>query len=308
MYYDLITLLGPTASGKTALAVRLAQHLNAEILSADSRQVYRGMDIGTGKDLTDYKINGNTVPYHLIDIVNAGTRYDVYQYQRDFLRAYQDIKVRGKNALLCGGSGMYIEAVTKGYALPNVPPDEALRASLDNKSMEELTAYLQSLKKTHNKTDMDTRKRVIRAIEIELFFQKHPRETFEYPVIKNSYIGLNLPREMRRERITARLHQRLKEGMVEEAEQLLQQGVSIDDMLFYGLEYKYLALFLTGSLSYDEMVRQLNTAIHQFAKRQMTWFRGMERRGNTIHWIDATLSITEQVAQAVEIISEKNQV
>lgn len=300
--YDLVTILGPTASGKTNLAVRLALQLDAEIISADSRQVYRGMDIGTGKDLADYVVDGKKVPYHLIDILNAGERYNVYQYQRDFLRVYQDIKERGKKRVLCGGSGMYIEAVTKGYALPEVPADYDLRASLEGKNKEELAAYLQSLKKLHNTTDIDTKKRVIRAIEIELYFQQHPREAFEYPDIKNIYIGLDLPRHVRRERITARLHQRLKDGLVEEAERLLRQGVSVDDMLFYGLEYKFLALYLTGKLSYDEMLMQLNTAIHQFAKRQVTWFRGMERRGVVIHWIDACQPLSGQIERVLQII------
>ena len=281
MEYDLICVLGPTASGKTRYAVALAKETGAEILSADSRQVYRGMDIGTGKDLADY----DGVPYHLIDIVPAGEKYDIFRYQRDFHAAYQDIISRGKPAILCGGSGLYIEAATRGYRLPEVPQNPELRASLEKESDEALIARLASLKTLHNSTDYDTRKRLIRALEIAIYEQEHPVDRSAYPPLKTRYIGLDVSREERNARIDARLDARLAAGMVDEVRGLLDSGISAEDLIYYGLEYKFITLYLTGELSYDEMHDRLATAIHQFAKRQMTWFRGMERRGIVIEWV-----------------------
>ncbi len=293
----LITILGPTASGKTPLAAALAQSFpkvegecGAEILSADSRQVYRRMDIGTGKDLADY----GEVPYHLIDICEPGTKYNLFQYQQDFYDAYEDIRKRGKQPILCGGTGLYIEAVLKGYHLSPVPQNQELRDSLEGKSLEELTSLLTTLKAQsgsamHNTTDVDSCQRAIRAIEIETYNLEHPMPLRELPAIDSFIIGVNIDRELRREKITRRLKARLDEGMIDEIRSLLDSGIPAENLIYYGLEYKYLTEYVIGRLSYDEMFRQLEIAIHQFAKRQMTWFRGMERQGFTIHWIDATL-------------------
>lgn len=291
----MITILGATASGKTSVAAHLACRVNGEIISADSRQVYRGMDIGTGKDIDDYVVNGKAIPYHLIDIVDAGYKYNVFEFQRDFLKSYQAIKGRGNTPILCGGTGLYIEAVVKGYNLLPVPPNDALRSDLEGKTDGELIDLLSSLKTLHNKTDLDTRKRIIRAIEIELYLKEHALSAEAYPCIQNTYFGIEYDRETRRKRITQRLYSRLNNGMVEEVEGLLKSGISADDLIFYGLEYKYLTLYVIGQLKYDEMVEQLNVAIHQFAKRQMTWFRGMERKGTVIHWIDGNLPIEEKI-------------
>ena len=280
---ELTCVLGPTASGKTRYAVALAKETGAEILSADSRQVYRGMDIGTGKDLDEY----DGVPYHLIDIVPAGTKYDIFQYQRDFHKAYDDIISRGKPAILCGGSGLYIEAATRGYRLPEVPQNPELRAELEKESDEALIARLASLKSLHNSTDYDTRKRLIRALEIAIYEQEHPVDRTAFPPLKTRYIGLDVSREERNARIDARLDARLAAGMVDEVRGLLESGIAPEDLIYYGLEYKFVTLYLTGQLSYDEMRDRLATAIHQFAKRQMTWFRGMERRGIEIEWVKA---------------------
>ncbi|MBQ7221887.1 MAG: tRNA (adenosine(37)-N6)-dimethylallyltransferase MiaA [Bacteroidales bacterium] len=277
----MICILGPTASGKTRYAVQLAGELDAEILSADSRQVYRGMDIGTGKDLGEY----GRIPYHLIDIVDAGTKYNIFEYQRDFEKAYKSIIERGKRAILCGGSGLYIEAATCGYSLPEVPPDPALREELEKQSDEELIARLASLKSLHNSTDYDTRKRLIRALEIAIYESEHPVSRSAFLPKKTKYIGISVDRDERNARIDARLDARLKEGMVEEVQRLLDSGVPAVDLIYYGLEYKFVTLYLTGVLSYDQMRGNLQTAIHQFAKRQMTWFRGMERKGIEIEWI-----------------------
>ncbi|MCR5710315.1 MAG: tRNA (adenosine(37)-N6)-dimethylallyltransferase MiaA [Bacteroidales bacterium] len=279
--YDLICVLGPTASGKTRYAVQLARELGGEILSGDSRQVYRGMDIGTGKDLDEY----GEIPYHLIDIADAGTRYNIYQYQHDFERAYTDIVSRGRTPILCGGSGLYIEAATCGYWLPDVPPDPELRASLEKESTEALVARYESLRKPHNTTDYDTRQRLIRALEIAIYEETHPVTHTSFLPKKTRYIGLSVSREERNRRIDRRLEERLAQGMVEEVRGLLNGGLQPEDLLYYGLEYKYITLYLTGALSYGEMVDRLRTAIHQFAKRQMTWFRGMERKGIEIEWI-----------------------
>ncbi len=296
-YLPMLTILGPTACGKTSLAVALAERIDAEIISADSRQVYRGMDIGTGKDLQDYR----NIPYHLIDIVEAGTRYNLYQYQQDFLKAYNNIIGRGKQVILCGGSGLYLESVLRSYRLFDVPANQPLRDSLEGKSLEKLTAILSSFKTLHNTTDVDTPQRAIRAIEIETFYQTIPAEQRSFPTLPNMTFGISIPRELRRRRITERLHKRLQQGMLDEVQRLLDSGISPDDLIYYGLEYKFLTLHLIGSLSYDQMVHDLEIAIHQFAKRQMTWFRGMERRGITIHWIDGTLSQEDIVRQILDI-------
>ena len=301
---DLITILGPTASGKTPLAAALAQRIGGEILSADSRQVYRRMDIGTGKDLSDY---GN-VPYHLIDICEPGTKYNLFQYQQDFFDAYQDIRSRGVQPILCGGPGLYIEAVLKGYHLSPVPQNQPLRDSLEGRSLEELTEMLKALKAKsgsvmHNTTDVDSCQRAIRAIEIETYNLEHPMPLRELPPIPSTIIGVNIDRELRREKITRRLKARLDEGMVDEVRGLLDSGIPAEDLIYYGLEYKFLTEYVIGQLSYDEMFRQLEIAIHQFAKRQMTWFRGMERRGFTIHWIDATLPTEKKVEQILDLVN-----
>lgn len=293
--YDLITILGPTASGKTPLAAALAVRLQGEIISADSRQIYRGMDLGTGKDLVDYNVQGVNVPYHLIDIVNPGYRYNVFEYQRDFLQAYEGICERRHWPILCGGTGMYIESVLKGYRLLPVPENPELRQRLEGKSLEELTALLKSYKTLHNTTDVDTAKRAIRAIEIEEYYLHAEVDERPFPQLKSLIIGVDVDRELRREKITRRLKQRLDEGMVDEVRRLLEQGIAPDDLIYYGLEYKYLTLHVIGKLSYDEMFCQLETAIHQFAKRQMTWFRGMERRGFTIHWVDSRSIMEEKI-------------
>ena len=303
MKYDLITILGPTASGKTPLATVLADKLGTEIISGDSRQVYRRMDLGTGKDLADYKVEGRSVPYHLIDIVEPGYKYNVFEYQRDFLRAYESIVAKGKLPILCGGTGMYIESVLKGYRLLPVPENPQLRASLEGKSLEELTRILESYKKLHNSTDVDTVKRAIRAIEIEEYYRQQPLEYREFPSLKSLIVGVDIDRELRREKITRRLKQRLDEGMVEEVKGLLAEGIHPDNLIYYGLEYKFLTQYVIGELTYEEMFRQLETAIHQFAKRQMTWFRGMERRGFTIHWLDATLPTEEKVERIINLIN-----
>ena len=301
--YDLITILGPTASGKTPLAVALAYKLDTEIISGDSRQIYRRMDLGTGKDLADYVVNDHQVPYHLIDIVDPGYKYNVFEYQRDFLAAYNKVKQKGKLPVLCGGTGMYLESVLKGYRLLPVPENPQLRTSLADKSLEELTQMLSTYKKLHNSTDVDTVKRAIRAIEIEEYYKQQPPEYREFPVLNSLIIGVDIDRELRRQKITRRLKQRLDEGMVDEVKALLEGGIASEDLIYYGLEYKYLTLYITGQLTYDEMVSQLEIAIHQFAKRQMTWFRGMERRGFTIHWLDATLPTEEKVKQTIQLLT-----
>lgn len=296
-HYDLITILGPTASGKTPFAAALAAQLGSEIISADSRQVYRGMDLGTGKDLADYNVNGYHVPYHLIDIVEPGYKYNVFEYQRDFLNAYKNIVGRKIDLpILCGGTGLYIEAVLKGYRLIPVPENPELRARLAHKPIEELTEILSRYKTLHNTTDVDTAKRAIRAIEIEEYYLHTPVSEREFPQLKSLIIGVDIDRETRREKITRRLKQRLDEGMVDEVRALIQKGINPEELIYYGLEYKYLTLYVTGELTYDEMYSRLEIAIHQFAKRQMTWFRGMERRGFTIHWMDARLPMKEKIA------------
>lgn len=298
----MITILGPTASGKTTLAAHLAARIGGEIISADSRQVYRRMDIGTGKDLDDYVVDGKQIPYHLIDIAEPGTKYNLFQYQQDFHDAYNDIKSRGATPILCGGTGLYIEAALKGYALSPVPQNPELRARLEGKSLEELTGMLVALKQKngsvmHNTTDVDTAQRAIRAIEIETYNAEHPTEERQMPKIDSLVIGVNIDRESRREKITKRLHQRLDNGMVEEIRSIIDSGVAPEDLIYYGLEYKYVTEYVIGKTTYDEMFRSLEIAIHQFAKRQMTWFRGMERRGTVIHWIDASLPMEDKIEQ-----------
>ena len=300
--YNLITILGATATGKTTVAAHLAKRLNGEIISADSRQVYRGMSIGTGKDLADYTINGTTIPYHLIDIVDAGYQYNVFEYQKDFIKVFEDISHRGKMPVICGGSGMYIEAVLKGYRLINVPNNIELRTTLEGKELPELTEILKTYKKLHNDTDVDTRKRAIRAIEIEEYYSRNPEIDTHYPTINSLIIGIDVNREERRNRITERLKIRLKEGMITEVETLLNSGIEPDALIYYGLEYKYLTQYVLGQLSYDEMFSQLETAIHQFSKRQMTWYRRMEKQGFKINWIDGELPIEQKLNTIIEMI------
>lgn len=316
----MITILGPTASGKTSLAAALAAQIDtldasiwggstkgAEIISADSRQVYRGMDIGTGKDLEDYTVGGKLIPYHLIDICDAGTKYNLFQYQQDFYDAYQDITHRGVLPILCGGTGLYIESVLKGYHLSPVPQNPALRNSLEGKTLEELTDMLVDLKakngsNMHNRTDVDTAQRAIRAIEIETYNLEHPMPERELPAVDSLVIGVSIDRDARRDKITRRLKQRLENGMVEEIKGLLDRGIPAENLLYYGLEYKFITEYVIGKTSYEEMLRGLEIAIHQFAKRQMTWFRGMERRGFTIHWIDALQPMEQKVEQVLKLM------
>ena len=306
----MITILGPTASGKTPVAARLAAEIGGEIISADSRQVYRRMDIGTGKDLEDYTVDGRQIPYHLIDIREPGTKYNLFEYQQDFFDAYNNIIGKGAVPILCGGTGLYIEAVLKGYKLSPVPQNQALRDSLEGKSLAELTEMLTELKakngsNMHNTTDVDSCQRAIRAIEIETYNLEHPMPKRELPPVESVIIGIDIDRELRREKITRRLKTRLENGMVEEVRALLDEGIPADALIYYGLEYKFVTEYLTGSLSYEEMFQRLEIAIHQFAKRQMTWFRGMERRGFKIHWINATLPMDEKIRLIKEIYKNK---
>lgn len=299
----LIVITGPTASGKTAKAVALAKAIDAEIISADSRQLYRGMDLGTGKDLEEY----DGVRYHLIDICEAGYKYNLFEYLRDYRAACDDIRSRGKSVILCGGTGLYVESVLKGIELPPVPEDASLRESLEGKTLEELTEILSSYKTLHNTTDVDSCKRAIRAIEIQKYYHEHPDlevRTTPHPVENALVIGVAIDRESRRQRITARLKARLEAGMVDEVRRLIAGGVEPEDLMYYGLEYKYLTKYVTGELSYEEMTKQLEIAIHQFAKRQMTWFRGMERRGYPLHWIDWRLSAEQFVAEVLELLRQ----
>ena len=303
--YELITILGPTASGKTVLAAALAAQLHTEIISADSRQIYRGMDIGTGKDLADYIVNGQSIPYHLIDICEPGYKYNVFQYQHDFFRVFRDIESRGKLPILCGGTGMYIEAVLKGYKLLDVPQNPTLRQSLQGKSLAELEQILASYKVLHNKTDVDSAQRAIRAIEIEEYYRTEAPGRNEYEPINSLIIGVDIDRDTRRAKISQRLRARLAEGMVDEVRQLIDQGVKPDDLIYYGLEYKFVTQYVIGQLSYEEMVTQLEIAIHQFAKRQMTWFRGMERKGSTIHWVNAAWETARKIDTILELLTKE---
>ena len=306
----MITILGPTASGKTPVAARLAGEIGGEVISADSRQVYRRMDIGTGKDLGDYRLNIKhetlNIRYHLIDIREPGTKYNLFEYQQDFFDAYEDIRSRGAVPILCGGTGLYIEAVLKGYKLSPVPQNQQLRDSLEGKSLVELTQLLTELKarngsNMHNTTDVDSCQRAIRAIEIETYNLEHPTPRRELPAVDSIIIGIDIDRELRREKISSRLKKRLEEGMVDEVRGLLAEGIPPEDLIYYGLEYKFITEYLTDQISYDEMFKRLEIAIHQFAKRQMTWFRGMERRGFVIHWIDASLPMEEKIERIKEL-------
>lgn len=304
MKYNLVTILGPTATGKTQLATALAARIDGEIISADSRQIYRGMDIGTGKDLGEYVVDGKPIPYHLIDIVDAGYKYNVFEYQRDFLKAFESVNQRGHLPILCGGTGLYVEAVLNGYKLLAVPDNQLLREHLANKTLDELTSILSGYKTLHNQTDVDTVKRAIRAIEIEAYYQTHEEETVEYPELKSLIIGVGIDREVRREKITKRLKARLNEGMIDEVKMLLDSGIQPDDLIYYGLEYKFVTNYLLGKLTFDELFTQLEIAIHQFAKRQMTWFRGMERRGFTIYWLDALKSMDEKLDEIESLLKQ----
>ena len=300
--YDLLVVTGPTASGKTSLAVNVAGRVSGEIISADSRQVYKGMNIGTGKDYNDYLIDNKNIPCHLIDIIDPGYKYNVFEYQRDFIKVYSDLKARKVFPVVCGGSGMYADSIITGYKMSEVPPDSGLRAELEKKSMVELKDILSTYKDLHNTTDIDTKKRVIRAIEIEHFKRNRSTPSSEFPKVKSLIVGVIFDRESRRHRISARLKKRLNEGMIDEVKQLMAQGVRADVLIYYGLEYKYITLYLTGKINLKEMVRDLEIAIHQFAKRQMTWFRGMEKRGIKINWIEGSLLMEEKVEKVLELL------
>lgn len=300
--YDILVITGPTASGKTSLAVAVAEASGGEIISADSRQVYRGMDLGTGKDYSDYLINGKKITCHLIDIADPGYKYNVFEYQRDFINVYNDLRDRKIFPVVCGGSGMYIDSIVKGYKMLEVAPDSGLRKRLETKSMKELTEILGTYKRLHNVTDIDTKKRVIRAIEIEHYNKSRKQKKSIFPELKSCIIGVMIDREERRKRISGRLKQRLEDGMVDEVKKLLDEGISKEVLIYYGLEYKYITLYLSGEMSYNDMVSDLEIAIHQFAKRQMTWFRGMERKGTKIHWIDSELPIQEKVSKVMELL------
>ena len=302
--YDLITILGSTATGKTAFAVHLAKRLNAEILSADSRQIYRKMDIGTGKDLSEYVIDGELIPYHLIDIKDTGYEYNVFEYQDDFLEVYNLLHQNNKIPLLCGGSGMYIEAVLRGYELVRVPVNQKLRDELVEKDLDELIKILTKYKKIHNNSNIENHKRVIRAIEIEEYYSRNPKISYDFPKINSLIIGVNFDRNTVRKRITQRLHQRINEGMIDEVQHILDSGVDAEKLIYYGLEYKYITMYLIGKLKYDDMVSKLNIAIHQFSKRQMTWFRRMEKRGFEINWIDGNISLNDKVDAALALIKK----
>ncbi len=301
---SLITVLGPTATGKTFFATNLASRIDGEIISADSRQVYKNMDIGTGKDISDYVVNGSKIPYHLIDIVDAGYSYNVFEYQKDFLTAYNDINNRNKFPILCGGTGMYIEAVLKGYKLIKVPVNKNLRQELELKTKDELIITFKKFKTPHNVSDLNSKKRLIRAIEIEDYHTKNPEIDTSYPDINSLIFGIKYEREIIKKRITHRLKTRLEHGMIDEVKNLLNKGISADHLIYYGLEYKFVTNYLLGNLSYNEMFNKLNIAIHQFSKRQMTWFRRMERNGFKINWIDGNIPINEKIDAALKIINE----
>ena len=304
--YDLLVVTGPTASGKTALAAAVAHRIGGEIISADSRQVYRDMNLGTGKDYHDYNVNGVQIPFHLIDIVEPGYKYNVFEYQRDFNKVYSDLKKREIFPVVCGGSGMYADSIISGYKMFEVPPDSGLRVELEKKSLEELKEILSTYKSQHNTTDIDTKKRVIRAIEIEHSSRNKAKKEIGFPKVKALLTGIIFERDKRRKMISERLIHRLNSGMVDEVKNLIDRGIKTDTLIYYGLEYKFITLFLTGKISYNDMVRDLEIAIHQFAKRQMTWFRGMERRGIKIHWIDGMLPMEEKVSMVIELLAVKS--
>lgn len=301
--HDIVVITGPTATGKTRLAALVADRLGGEVISADSRQVYRGMDIGTGKDFADYAVDGRRVPVHMVDIVDAGYRYNVYEYQRDFLKVFEELELRGAFPVVCGGSGMYVDSIVSGYRLIQVPVNGQLRALLAGRTLEELTEILSRYKSLHNKTDVDTVKRAVRAIEIADYYTRHPRDETPFPVRNPLVTAVFFDRDTRRQRISSRLQSRLRGGMIEEVQRLLAAGVHPDDLIYYGLEYKYVTLYLMDQMSYEEMTRRLEVEIHRFAKRQMTWFRGMERRGIAIHWIDGSMSDEEKTDYIISKIS-----
>jgi len=301
--FDILVVTGPTASGKTALAAAIANRVGGEIISADSRQVYRGMNLGTGKDYDDYHVNGKDIPCHLIDIADPGYKYSVFEYQRDFKKVYSDLKKRKIFPVVCGGSGMYADSIITGYKMFEVPPDSGLRIELEKKSMEELREILATFKSLHNTTDIDTKKRVIRAIEIEHSSRNLGSHYSEFPKIKSLLTGILFDRDTRRKRISERLKQRFDSGMIDEVKNLIDRGINIDTLIYYGLEYKFITLYLTGKISYQEMIRDLEIAIHQFAKRQMTWFRGMEKKGIKINWIDGKIPLEEKVEKVMELLS-----
>ena len=298
--YNMIIVTGPTASGKTGFAAKLAHVTGGEIISADSRQVYRGMDIGTGKDYDDYRVGDTTIPVHLIDIADAGYKYNVYEYQRDFVEVYKKLRAENCLPIVCGGSGMYIDSIVRGYRLINVPVDESLREELENYDTTQLENRLKSYRNLHNRSDSDTKKRAIRAIEIEEYYLQNSELAGDFPSIVPLVTAIRYDRESRRRRISERLKQRLKSGMVDEVQRLLDSGVGSTDLIYYGLEYRYITLYLTGELSYDDMFTSLETEIHRFAKRQMTWFRGMERRGTKIHWLDGYLPDDEKIQRVLD--------
>jgi len=300
--YNLITILGPTAGGKTSVATNLAHHLNGEIISGDSRQIYKGMDIGTGKDLKDYIVNGEHIKYHLIDIVEAGYKYNLFEFQKDFFAAFADISERKKNPIFCGGTGLYLESIVDNYNILAVPENKELRNELNEKSNEELETLLKSLKAVHNVTEFDTKKRTIRAIEIELFYKQNPVKKTEYPKINSLNIGIKFEREIQRKRITERLKQRLDEGMIDEVKLLIKKGVPVETLIYYGLEYKFITEYILNRISYEYMFEHLNIAIHQFQKRQMTWFRKMEKDGIIINWLDGNLDLQQKIDKIMELI------
>jgi tRNA dimethylallyltransferase len=302
--YDLLIVTGPTASGKTSLAVAIAKKLGGEIISADSRQVYRGMNIGTGKDYNDYFIEGQQIPCHLIDIADPGYKYNVFEYQRDFIKVYKNLRDQNIFPVVCGGSGMYADSIISGYKMVEVAPDSGLRSNLEKKSMEELIEILSTYKKLHNITDIDTKKRVIRAIEIEHFNQNKTKPVSKFPKIRSLVVGILPDRETRRTNISNRLKQRLGAGMVDEVKLLMEQGLTADILIYYGLEYKFITLYLTGKMQYDDMVKNLEIAIHQFAKRQMTWFRSMEKRGVKINWLDGKLALEEKISRIMILLND----
>lgn len=298
--YDMIAVIGPTASGKTTFAAHLAKRLNGEIISADSRQIYRRMNLGTGKDYESYVVDGFTVPVHMVDIADPGYKYSIYEYRRDFFDAYDDIRSRGKLPVLCGGSGMYIDAVTRNYRLEEVPVNDRLRREMSGKSLGELHDILRQLKSLHNTTDVDTVEHALRALEIEYHYRQNPvKET--WPVPSTLFLGVMYEREAERERITQRLKERLQQGMIEEVRQLLESGLSAESLVYYGLEYRFITQHLQGEMDYHTMFTRLNTAIHQFSKRQRTWFRKMEKGGTVIHWINGELPLNEKVEIAVAL-------
>lgn len=300
--HDILVITGPTATGKTRLAAMVADRLGGEVISADSRQVYRGMDVGTGKDLSDYVVGGRIVPVHMVDIVDAGYRYNVFEYQRDFLKVFEDLSVREVFPVVCGGSGMYVDSIVSGYRLVQVPVNGQLRELLAGRTLEELTEILSQYKSLHNSTDVDTVKRAVRAIEIADYYAHHPVDERPFPVRNPLVTAVFVDRETRRQRISDRLRTRLEEGMIEEVQRLLAGGIDPDDLIYYGLEYKYITLYLMNRLTRDEMIQKLEVEIHRFAKRQMTWFRGMERRGVAINWIDGQMPDNEKAETIIRLL------